>query len=498
MAITPKLEIKQSQSLLMTPQLRQAISILQLNNLELSELIENEINANPLLEKESDKLQEISQETSEQTIDNINDSATNEEEFSTDIDIDNTFDDYASDREGYDIPPDYDWQDYAKKKNTQNAEEADFDYFEQRLSQEKSIYDIIKEQISLNFITNKERMLATVLTEFLDESGYFRGDLETIAQKLHTTPQILTPVLDKLKTFEPSGIFAQSLQECIKIQLRDKNRLDPMMEGLLDNLELLGNKDFKILKKKLNITDEDLLSMITDIKSTDPKPAAKYNQKKADYIIPDVFITKTKHGEYKVELNQSSLPRLLINKDYYHQIKTADSNKNTGKYLKSQLNNADFLVRALRQRAETILRVTQELLKAQYDFFEKGIEHLKPLSLKDIADAAEIHESTVSRVTTNKYVHTPLGIFELKYFFSGATVSYSGGEAASSTAIKHKIKNMIEAESADNILSDDKLSELLARAGFQVARRTVAKYRESLNIPTSSVRKREKRQLKHD
>ena len=494
MAITPKLEIKQSQSLLMTPQLRQAINLLQMSNLELSSVIEQELASNPLLEREDDFLNQDNEK--EQTIDDYASETEDNVDTPLDVDIDNTFDDDGSDCEGYETANDYDWQDYAKNKDKRHSPEEDYDFFEQKLSSTKSLYQHLSEQIQISLADTKEKIIAFRLMSFLDESGYFRGDTKKIAAILHTEESNVTKVLNKLKEFEPSGIFAENLAECIALQLKEKDRLDIKMQTLLQNLDLLGKREYKRLQKKLNVDEDDLKEMILDIQSTNPKPALEYEQKETDYIIPDVFVRRNKYGEYYVELNSRSLPRVLIDQRYYKEIKRqSEKNKEAKKYLKTQSSSASFLIRALRQRADTILRISEEIVKTQRDFFENGIESLKPMALKDIAEAVEMHESTVSRVTANKYMHTPLGIFELKYFFSSAAGSYSGEDNQSTTAIKHKIKQMIENEDPKKILSDDKISELLAREGLKVARRTVAKYRESLKIAPSSERKREKRKI---
>ncbi len=494
MAITPKLEIKQSQSLLMTPQLRQAINLLQMSNLELSSVIEQELASNPLLEREDDFLNQDNEK--EQTIDDYASETEDNVDTPLDIDIDNTFDDDGSDCEGYETANDYDWQDYAKNKDKRHSPEEDYDFFEQKLSSTKSLYQHLSEQIQISLADTKEKIIAFRLMSFLDESGYFRGDTKKIAAILHTEESNVTKVLNKLKEFEPSGIFAENLAECIALQLKEKDRLDIKMQTLLQNLDLLGKREYKRLQKKLNVDEDDLKEMILDIQSTNPKPALEYEQKETDYIIPDVFVRRNKYGEYYVELNSRYLPRVLIDQRYYKEIKRqSEKNKEAKKYLKTQSGSASFLIRALRQRADTILRISEEIVKTQRDFFENGIESLKPMALKDIAEAVEMHESTVSRVTANKYMHTPLGIFELKYFFSSAAGSYSGEDNQSTTAIKHKIKQMIENEDPKKILSDDKISELLAREGLKVARRTVAKYRESLKIAPSSERKREKRKI---
>lgn len=491
MAITPKIEIRQSQSLLMTPSLRQAINILQMSNLELNELVEKELENNPLLEKEDDRIENF--ELQQKTIDTYEDSPvpTTEDE-SPDVDYDNQFDDdFASDREGYENGNDYSWQDYSKSKGTAGE---DFDYLEKKLSSSKSLYRFLEEQISVLFSDRKEKIIAMHLTEFLDESGYFRGNTKTIAQKLNSKEELISNILSKLQTLEPSGIFATSLSQCLSIQLKDLNRYDPMIEKLLQNLELLAARKFKELKKICETNDEDLASMINDIKALNPKPAADFIHDLTGYVIPDVFVRTNKYGEYIVELNNMSLPRVLINREYYSEIKNIVSkDKQAKRYLKEQLGSAGFLVKAMHQRAVTMLRVSEEIIKAQRDFFEHGIEHLKPMALKDIAEAVEMHESTISRVTNNKFMSTSRGIFELKYFFTQAAETYNGEEGTSTLSIKHKIKKLIEEEDEKNILSDDSIVELMAAQGIKIARRTVNKYRESMGIPTSAERKRLKR-----
>lgn len=490
MAITPKLEIRQSQSLLMTPQLRQAINLLQMSNLELSGLLERELSANPLLERESDRLNE--EMPQEQTIDDYDaPRQTDEEEFAPDIDYDNAFDDYGSDREGCDefTRENYDWSDYGRQKG---AGEEDFDFFEKKLSNDKSLFRFLEEQITQTFTSKIERAIAFALTEHLDKAGYFRGSIKELADRLNVKEKKIQNILERMKNFEPSGIFAENLAECLQIQLRDKNRLDPQIQHLLDNLELLGNGKIKELKKICQATDEDFASMLADIKALNPKPAADFEHDLTTYIIPDVFVKTNKYGEYLVELNNMSLPRVLINREYFAKVRK-QADKQTQKYLKEQMSSAGFLTKALHQRAVTILKVSEEIVRVQRDFFEKGIEHLRPMALKDIAQNIEMHESTVSRVTANKYMHTPRGIFELKYFFSQAAGMLSGDDNTSTVSIKHKLKKLIDEETPDNILSDDSLVEVMAAAGIKIARRTIAKYRESMGIPSSGCRKREKR-----
>lgn len=488
-AITPRIEIKQSQSLLMTPQLRQAIGILQMNNLELNELVSQELESNPLLEREDDRIADS--DAGEQTIDDYPDAAPGED-YSPDIDYDNQFDDSGSDREGYETGGDYSWEDYNRSKSAGGNE--DFDYIEQKLSGTASLYQHLDNQINLHFTAPRDKMTAFALAEQLDPAGYFRGDIGQTAARLGIQPAAAEKILKIMQNFEPSGIFARDLAETLSIQLRDRNRLDPMAEELLKHLDLLAARDFKNLKKLLNAEDEDLLSLIDDIKSLNPKPAAAFEHDLTTYIIPDVFVRTDKQGDYLVELNNMSLPRVLINRRYFSEIRTA-GNKEARRYAKEQIGKASFLVKALHQRAETILRVSEEIVRSQREFFDKGIEYLKPMQLKDIAEAVEMHESTVSRVTNNKYMHTPRGIFELKYFFSAAAGSYKGDDNTSTLSIKHKIKQLINEESPTAVLSDDTIVELLAREGVKIARRTVTKYREAMGIPGSAQRKRAKRTI---
>lgn len=480
MAVTPRLEIKQSQSLLMTPQLRQAINLLQLNNIELNELIETELNSNPLLEREDDTLNSL--KTTEQNNDNSTQSDIDTETFHDDFDTENAYDDYGSDREGYDSS----WVDRISNKHS--AQDDEYNYLEQKLSSQESAYEIISRQINGEFNSAKERFIASHLMSFLDGAGYFVGDLNKISNDLKTSIEYLQTILQRMQRFEPAGVFATSLKECLKIQLKDINRLDDMISIFLEHLELLAKGDFKSLKKICHADDDDLKSMISDIKSLNPKPLAKFSLIENSYIIPDVFVKRNKYGEYIVELNQDTLPRVLINHEYCLKLsKTKD--KSSKKYIKDKLSSANFLIKSLHQRATTILQISEEIIKQQRDFFEYGIHHLRPMLLRDIAEAVEMHESTVSRVTSHKYIHTPNGLFELKYFFSTAAGTFNGNTQTSTTSIKHKLKQLIENEGA-NILSDDALTECLAAQSIKIARRTVAKYREELGIPSSSQRKR--------
>lgn len=491
MALTPKLEIKQSTSTLLTPQLRQAISLLQMTNLELNEVIEQELSRNPLLEREEDHLSSQKDDLPK-TIDDINEIPPNpyeETPLSDDCDYQNNFDDFGSDCEGYDSFENTDWSDYNTNKTNRDIDDS-FDYFEQRLSKEKSLYEIIDEQINLHFISSKDKIIAKILSEQLDRAGYFRGNVKDISQKLKISEERCQNILNKLKTFEPAGIFASSLAECLKIQLIDRDDLTFELQALLDNLELLASRKFKELAKICDCEVEDITELTNIIKTLNPKPASDYLSDKPTYIIPDIYVKRSKSGEYRVELNQMSLPKLLINHNYYTTLK---ADKKASRYLRENLSHANFLIKAMHQRATNILRVSEEIVLRQYHFFEKGIEHLRPMTLKDVAEALNVNESTVSRVTTGKYMSAPQGLFELKYFFSSAAGSYIGNDDTSTKVIKHKIKNLIDNEDKKHILSDDKIVQILGQEGIKIARRTVTKYRESMLIPTSAERKRTKR-----
>ncbi len=486
MALTPKLEIRQSPSLLLTPRLRQAISLLQMNNLELSEAVEQELLANPLLEREDDRLTEKG--------DSLPDTAAPEpppdDSTAPDQDIDSAaeFDDFGSDTEGYEPFETADWSDYGQSK-IKRGDDDSFDFFEKKLTRKKSLYDMLDEQINQTFTAGSDRLIAKILSERLDAAGYFRGDTKELATGLKTSPERLNSVLSRLKQFEPAGIFAENLAECLKIQLQDRGALTAETKTLLDNLPLLAARRFKELAALCGCSVEQILSAAGTIKSLNPKPAADFAADPPSYVVPDVFIRRNRNGEYRVELNNMTLPRLLINHDYYTELK---KDRSAARYLKENLSHANFLIKALRQRATTILRVAEEIVLRQYHFFEQGIDHLRPMTLKDVAGALSLSESTVSRITAGKYLAAPNGLFELKYFFSAAAGSYIG-EDASTTVVKHKIKTLIDAEDPAHILSDDKIVELLEHDGIKIARRTVAKYRDALGIPTSGSRKRAKR-----
>jgi len=508
MSINQRLDIRQGQTLTMTPQLQQAIKLLQMSNLELAEYLEAEIEKNPLLEKD-DGLSAASEgnENAERQTDDAGARGRDDgddafaadkaaaDDRPLDTDFDNVFTgaDMAEQPGGYDAFATDSFAGVGAGGNLKfdNPESG----FENTLAREESLRDHLIDQIQLEIDNAGDRAIATVLVDYLDEAGYIRADLPALAARLGAALARVERVLDQLQRFDPPGLFARNLSECLALQLRERNRLDPAMQKLLENLELLGSHDLKKLRSLCAVDEDDLKDMILEIKSLDPKPGLAFDHFVSQTVVPDVLmrpLPKSRGGGWAVELNSDTLPRVLVSRTYYAEITKNDMGKKDKEYLTQQLNSANWLVKALDQRAETILKVATDIIMQQEAFFIYGVEYLKPLVLKDVATAIGMHESTVSRVTAGKYIGTPRGVFELKYFFSSGVSSTDGAAAWSSEAIKARIKTLTDAEDPDNILSDDDLGAALKAEGIDIARRTVAKYREAMKIPSSVQRRRQK------
>ena len=371
------------------------------------------------------------------------------------------------------------------------AEHGDYN-LEAFVSAEATLADHLAEQLSMTITDPARRMIGQYLIDLVDEAGYLTGDLEAVAQKLGAPMPEVEAVLAIVQAFDPVGVCARNLNECLAMQLKERDRYDPAMRALVENLPLLANRQLTALKKICGVGDEDLADMIGEIRRLNPKPGLAFGSTTVQPIIPDVFVRSGPDGGWLVELNSETLPKVLVNQNYYAKVsKTAraDGEKN---YLAECLQTATWLVRALDQRARTILKVSSEIVRQQDGFFTQGVQHLRPLNLKTVADAISMHESTVSRVTANKYMATSRGIFELKYFFTSSISSSDGGEAHSAEAVRHRIKQLIDAEDGCDVLSDDTIVEKLREAGIDIARRTVAKYREAMRIPSSVQRRRAK------
>jgi RNA polymerase sigma-54 factor len=326
----------------------------------------------------------------------------------------------------------------------------------------------------------------------VDEAGYLAGDLESVAEKLGAPLAEVEAVLATLQTFDPPGVCARNLTECLAIQLKERDRFDPAMKALVGHLDLLAKRDLAALRRVTGVNDEDLADMIVEIRNLNPKPGTVFGSTMVQPIVPDVFVRPAPDGTWQVELNSDTLPKVLINQRYYAQVSKGSRSDKEKTYIADCLQTATWLVRALDQRAKTILKVSGEIVRQQDAFFARGVQHLRPLNLKTVADAIGMHESTVSRVTANKYMATSRGIFELKYFFTSSIAAADGGEAHSAESVRHRIRQLIEGETAVDVLSDDNIVDRLREAGIDIARRTVAKYREAMRIPSSVQRRREK------
>ena len=361
------------------------------------------------------------------------------------------------------------------------------------ISSEPTLADHLAEQLALvAALAPAQRLIGAFLIDLVDEAGYITGDLSTVADKLGATPADVDGVLAVIQAFDPPGICARNLAECLAIQLRERDRFDPAMQALIGHIELLAKRDFAALRKICGVDEEDLAEMVAEIRRLNPKPGLKFGSALVQPVVPDIMLRSGPDGGWLVELNTETLPRVLVNQTYYAEVSKSARNPAEKSYLADCMQNATWLVRALDQRARTILKVATEIVRQQDAFFAYGVQHLRPLNLRTVADAISMHESTVSRVTANKFMATQRGIFELKYFFTSSIAASDGGDAHSAEAVRHRIKQLIEAESARDILSDDTIVEKLREAGIDIARRTVAKYREAMRIPSSVQRRREK------
>ena len=494
MALSQRLEFRQSQALVMTPQLMQAIKLLQLSSLDLAAYVDAEMERNPLLEREQDEDAALATDQDVPAADPQPSDWTGDElEVSRDsmeqglgTELENVFPDDAP-RAAAPEPPlsPAEWP--SGNGGAENA--PDFEAF---VSAETTLTDHLSEQMVLAISDPARRLIARYLIDLVDEAGYLAGDLASVAEKLGAPLAEVEAVLAILQTLEPAGICARNLAECLAIQLRERDRFDPAMQALVSNLELVARREFAPLRKICGVDDEDLADMLHELRALNPKPGLAFGGAAVQPVVPDVLVRRAADGTWRVELNSDTLPKVLINQRYHSQVSKARGSDKDKAYLADCLQSATWLVRALDQRARTILKVAIEIVRQQDGFFEHGVRHLRPLNLKTVADAIGMHESTVSRVTANKYMATERGIFELKYFFTAAIAAANGGEAHSAEAVRHRIKALVDGETAQNVLSDDTIVEMLRKAGIDIARRTVAKYREAMRIPSSVQRRRDK------
>jgi len=549
MALSPKLELRQSQSLVMTPQLLQAIKLLQLSNVDLTAYVEAELERNPLLERDEGDRQaseegapeggaESSGENgawsgedgevaaapvsegaadavpvgmeaadpnrdpaSADTPGDLLEAARGDDvaaiNDTLDTDFENVFDPDqpapAQDTQpllGAGDPADSGW---TAVRGDRRGGEGEGDYLETTVAAGQNLHDHLADQLSIAVADPTQRMIGRQLIDLIDEIGYLSEDTATTAERLGVDEQDVLDVLAIIHGFDPVGIGARDLADCLAIQLRDLDRYDPAMQALIGNLDLLAKRDLAALKRVCGVDDEDIADMIAELRRLDPKPGLAFGSEPVQPVVPDVFVRPRPDGTWHIELNSDTLPRVLLDQSYYATVSRTARTDAERSFLSDCLQQASWLVRSLDQRARTILKVSTEIVRQQDRFLAQGVQYLRPLNLKTVADAIDMHESTVSRVTSNKYMATPRGIFELKYFFTTAIAATEGGEAHSAEAVRHRIKALVDAESPDRILSDDAIVRMLKDTGIDIARRTVAKYRESLRIPSSVQRRREKR-----
>jgi RNA polymerase sigma-54 factor len=501
MGLSARLQLRQSQSLVMTPQLMQSIRLLQLSHAELEIFIDEEIERNPLIERSGeDGAGSPAGGADDAGGDGLSAEDDPEAEWSAatissrlDASLENVFPDDPGVREA--IGPDLAAQWKSAHGGSGNPVDTDGFNLEEVAAAPVTLRGHVREQIAFAFTDPVQRAIAVELADGLDDAGYLRMEPAEAAERLGIGENAVAEVLSICQTFDPPGIFARHLSECLALQLRARDRLDPAMEALLRNLELLARRDFQSLTRLCGVGQEDLLDMLAEIRALDPKPGMGFAGGTADVIIPDVLVRQAPDGSWQVELNPDTLPRVLVDNAYYARISPAAKDGVEKEFLAECLQSATWLKRSLDQRARTILKVASEIVRRQDAFLLHGVRHLRPLNMKSIAEAIGMHESTVSRVAANKYMLTPRGVFELRYFFTPAIAGAGAAEAHSSEAVRDRIRRLIEQEEAAAVLSDDSIVDKLRESGVDIARRTVAKYREGMNIPSSVRRRREKKAL---
>jgi RNA polymerase sigma-54 factor len=446
MTVGMRLELRQGQGLVVTPQLQQAIKLLQLSNLELEAFVEAELERNPLLVREEPEGEPAR----------------------------------ASTPSAAPLPDLALWR--AGDSRTPGNLPS---------QRQKTLQEHLHDQLAITRLSPAERAVASVLIEGVDEGGYLRTGLDEAAGRLGCSVVLVEQVLRTLQGFEPTGVFARNVNECLALQLIERDRLDPAMGALLANLDLLARRDLEALRKACGVDAEDLREMMAELRALTPRPGAAFGGEPTQPVVPDVLVHEGAGGAWRVELNGETLPRVLVDRRYHAQVAGGPRSEADRAFVADKLASANWLVRSLDQRARTILKVAGEIVRQQDAFLAYGVEHLRPLNLKTVADAIGMHESTVSRVTANKYLATPRGLFEMKFFFTASIPATDGGEAHSAESVRHRIRQLVEAERAEaDVLSDDALVAALKQAGVDIARRTVAKYREALRIPSSLERRR--------
>jgi len=483
-ALGPRLDLRQSQSLVMTPQLQQAIKLLALSNLEIEAFIGEALEKNPLLEAGELSLERPAEEPAsdglsapeEPTADELIRRGAGEADAPLDIDTS------ALDR-------DRETGDWAAQPTLAGAEEGVG--LEERSAGEPGLAEHLEAQIGAVTSDPGQLFIARFLIGLLDEAGYLTVPIEEVARDLGVPLAEVERALAAVQTLDPTGIGARSLGECLALQAKEADRYDPCMAKLLAHLDLVAKGGFAQLKRMCGVDDEDFADMLRELRGYDPKPGLRIGGGERAPVVPDLLVKAAKGG-WDIALNEATLPRLVINRSYYLELRSC-RDQGTRSWLSEKLADANWLVKALDQRQKTILKVAASIVELQEGFFRRGVSQLKPLTLRTVAEAIGMHESTVSRVTSNKYLQCDRGLFELKYFFTSGVAAADGEGSVSAEAVKAHIRSLVDAEGADAILSDDRLVELLRERGFDLARRTVAKYREAIGIGSSVQRRRQKK-----
>jgi len=477
MAFELKQSLKLSQQLIMTPQLQQAIKLLQLSRIELVDAIQQELEENPLLEdvsQESEPEDQVSSEPDEMQVVTHGTEVTGEGDGKEEFDWD-----------GY-------LEDYGPVGVTYYHEDLEGPTWENVLTKRASLTEHLLWQLNLSRFTEQEGAIAEQIIGNLDGNGYLLATVDEIAVLENVTPEEVVKVLKKVQEFDPPGIAARDLQECLLIQSRFLVESSPLLERIIrEHLKDLETKNYNLIAKKLKVSLESVLSAVIIISNMDPKPGRIYSDERDQYIVPDVFVFKV-GDEYKILINEDGLPKLKIS-NFYKEIlggvSSADKSSSCKDYVKERLQSATWLIKSIQQRQKTIYRVAESIVKFQREFFDNGINYLRPMILRDVAEDVQMHESTISRVTTNKYMHSPRGIFELKYFFN-SSIGMTSGDSIASKSVQEDIKKIIISENKKKPYSDNEIVDILEKSGISIARRTVAKYRDILGILPSSKRKK--------
>ncbi|MGI4817629.1 MAG: RNA polymerase factor sigma-54 [Janthinobacterium lividum] len=491
--IGQRLEVRQGQGLVITPQLQQAIKLLQLSNLELEAFVEAELERNPLLSRQDvdDAPSEAASSGDDAAEMSFTDGVAEGAHSALDAPAEAVYDAAPGERNETATDAQPGLSDWSAVRGGGAMPEGDFERPDEH---ELTLWEHLQAQVPTARLSPADQAIALTLIDSVDEGGYLRADLAEVAERLGVETARAETVLKVCQGFEPTGVMARSVAECLRLQLEERNRFDPAMAALLDNLDLLARRDMSALRKVCGVDQDDLIDMIAEIQALTPRPGAGFGGEPAQTVVPDVYVRADPAGGWKVELNSDTLPRLLVDKRYHADVSAGARGDTEKTFVADCAAQASWLVKSLDQRARTILKVASEIVRQQDAFLAFGVEFLRPLTLKVVAEAIEMHESTVSRVTANKYIATPRGVFELKFFFTAAIQSSDGGASHSAESVRYRIKSLIDAEDVTGeILSDDRIVEILQDAGIDIARRTVAKYREALRIPSSVERRRQRK-----